>query len=660
MSTVVQVTGSAPVRLAQIGTPGVPGTSSGFVPSGTGVPIVLAGVMQAVAGAVNLASTSFVTGILALASVASPTGTGFPHVTSGAWDAAARAVNLASADVTGVLPSANVANLSGDVSGPIATTVVVQAQSGLYAFPTTTGLVTLGAVATTPGILQTTPASGVTPVNLTLTAQAPNAGSATTASGTPGSVNISFASPVSTGAEAFANIRRNSSTIAAIGTLVGSAPAAALYLGASGALVPSSSNYSLANLSGFLLANGASGIQFRVAGSITGVGCLLDNTGFVSERNLYVGTDPGVYGGGVGVLGLAKATTIPTASVSTGAIIYSDATTGGISLYPAGVTSPQFVVTSLSTSVAIQLSVGTTGTNPLGSSNGTAVYVSNGLSPPSSAFSGGFVLYAANSLVVYDGTSVAGLNLGVSANGLIASSNATTPGFSQTSSSIAAGVAMNISSQTSTFGNGGALNITAGGGVNTGGALTLKSGAATNTTGGLASLIGGNGVTTGGSVAITGGTGTAQGGSITITSGSGGGGATGTVAIVANATSVLTGSTTSAGFGVPLGGLGTSPLTFTSSTTIALGTSGVTTLSAAQAITPNLTLTTGTLTATVTLDFSTNGQTGTWFCDCTGAGTLGAFGITFKNGTQSFVLTTLPTGGLVIVRTSGSNRISIN
>lgn len=46
-----------------------------------------------------------------------PTGTGFSHITAGAQDGAARAVNLASADVTGILPIANLPVGSSTVAG---------------------------------------------------------------------------------------------------------------------------------------------------------------------------------------------------------------------------------------------------------------------------------------------------------------------------------------------------------------------------------------------------------------------------------------------------------------------------------------------------------------------------------------------------------------
>jgi len=74
--------------------------------------------------------TSRVVGVLPAANggASTPTGTGFPHVTAGVRDAAARAVNLASsADVTGVLATANQAaqSLAGDVTGTTAAASVV-------------------------------------------------------------------------------------------------------------------------------------------------------------------------------------------------------------------------------------------------------------------------------------------------------------------------------------------------------------------------------------------------------------------------------------------------------------------------------------------------------------------------------------------------------
>jgi hypothetical protein len=114
--------------------------------------------------------------------------------------------------------------------------------------------------------------------------------------------------------------------------------------------------------------------------------------------------------------------------------------------------------------------------------------------------------------------------------------------------------------------------------------------------------------------------------------------------------------------GPALGGLGTSSPFHWATTTgaIACGTGGTQTISAAQASTPGLIVTTGTLTSTCTLDFSTNGSTGWYMVDLSGAGTITGFGMTFKNGTQSQVLTTIPTGGAVIVWTHGANTIVVN
>ena len=76
---------------------------------------------------------------------------------------------------------------------------VASAQAGLISWAATTALETIAATATAPGIIQTTAGSGVTPVGFTITPQAPNAGSGTTASGTPGSLTVALAAPVSTG-----------------------------------------------------------------------------------------------------------------------------------------------------------------------------------------------------------------------------------------------------------------------------------------------------------------------------------------------------------------------------------------------------------------------------------------------------------------------------
>ena len=121
--------------------------------------------------------------------------------------------------------------------------------------------------------------------------------------------------------------------------------------------------------------------------------------------------------------------------------------------------------------------------------------------------------------------------------------------------------------------------------------------------------------------------------------------------------------------GVPIGGLSTTPLSFkgqTSPNTVACGTGGTQTVSAAQAIIPFFLLTTGTLASNAVVDFSTNAPTGTFFIDLSGVGALGAFTLGFKNGTKTLTLTAAQLTALqgtgstgLQVMTNGANAITL-
>jgi hypothetical protein len=110
--------------------------------------------------------------------------------------------------------------------------------------------------------------------------------------------------------------------------------------------------------------------------------------------------------------------------------------------------------------------------------------------------------------------------------------------------------------------------------------------------------------------------------------------------------------------GQPIEGLN-EPVRFKSAA-ISMGTSGITTLSAADSRCPYLILSSGgAQTATTTLDFTTNAGSATgavYFCDVT-AMQLGAFSLTFKNGTTlvSFTAAQLAPGYLVTVGISGAD-----
>lgn len=105
------------------------------------------------------------------------------------------------------------------------------------------------------------------------------------------------------------------------------------------------------------------------------------------------------------------------------------------------------------------------------------------------------------------------------------------------------------------------------------------------------------------------------------------------------------------------GGAGSLPLQFQPST-IGLGATGTTTVSAAQSATPDLILSSTSQTGDVTLDFSTNGVTGWWYADVSGV-VLNTHSLIFKNGTGTCTYAvTLPANHLVSIATNGTNKIA--
>jgi hypothetical protein len=94
--------------------------------------------------------------------------------------------------------------------------------------------------------------------------------------------------------------------------------------------------------------------------------------------------------------------------------------------------------------------------------------------------------------------------------------------------------------------------------------------------------------------------------------------------------------------GSPLGGYSTTPFSFsgqTSPNTVACGTGGTQTISAAQSIIPFFLVTTGILTSAAIVDFTTNASTGFFIIDLQGVGTIGVNTLGFKNGTKTLTFT---------------------
>jgi hypothetical protein len=143
------------------------------------------------------------------------------------------------------------------------------------------------------------------------------------------------------------------------------------------------------------------------------------------------------------------------------------------------------------------------------------------------------------------------------------------------------------------------------------------------------------------------------------------GGAGGILALSAGVGGAGTSANGKAGVIAMLGGVGGSgiaPYTWSgqaSPNTVACGAGGTQTISAAQAIIPAFLITYGTLTSACTIDFTTNAPAGHFEVFASGT-SLGAFSLSFKNGTMTQSLSVLPSGGLIIVDTFGTNVIGVN
>ena len=211
-------------------------------------------------------------------------------------------------------------------------------------FNPSTGAWNFGSSATAPGLAQAVAGSGVTPVNTTLSAQAPNASSSTTPSGTPAEVVANWAVPVSTGHESAFLAERNGAAVGAIGVPDGYGAVAVgyLWLGANAALgTRTSGNFAIAmDSSGDTFVNSTSGIA-----GFTGNGASIFKVNSVTGEigapgNYSVGALAGTYDGCVGgCVGFAQASSNPSGT-ATGSVIYADHATGDLVSYPLGATAP--------------------------------------------------------------------------------------------------------------------------------------------------------------------------------------------------------------------------------------------------------------------------------------------------------------------------------
>src|ERR1019366_3177677 len=109
--------------------------------------------------------------------------------------------------------------------------------------------------------------------------------------------------------------------------------------------------------------------------------------------------------------------------------------------------------------------------------------------------------------------------------------------------------------------------------------------------------------------------------------------------------------------GVPVGGYSTTPYSWsgqTSPNTVACGTGGTQTISAAQAVIPFFLVTSGTLGSNCIIDFGTNAVTGMYVVDLSGLGSLATFTLGFKNGTTTKTISATQLTALIGTGASGA------
>jgi hypothetical protein len=130
-----------------------------------------------------------------------------------------------------------------------------------------------------------------------------------------GNLIVALQTPTGAGAEALLEITRSSTFIAAIGPLSGNGgTSGAVYLG--NGITPSSFNANLIGQSTLTILNAPSGgtVYLRI-GQIAAAGIYTSN-------GLQLFSETAAFGGGVGVLGIANAGTVPTTNPSGGGVLY--------------------------------------------------------------------------------------------------------------------------------------------------------------------------------------------------------------------------------------------------------------------------------------------------------------------------------------------------
>lgn len=317
-----------------------PGSSGGSAPSGTGFVTVNAGVEGvitvtgdvainpstgvATAATVNanvgtfgdgshvarmtVNAKGFITGVTAV----QITGTGL--LTSGSTGTGFT-VDFAASTFNGVIPSANLPALAGDVTGAPGTNVVAQLSgaSGTVLITATLLEATQGNAGLTIGQAQALSTSP--PVDMIIAPQAPGAAASTTGTGTGANLRVVLPAPVSTGTDAQFRIYRgsNPNPYVSMGSVANGQ--AAIWLGPN--VAPTAAGYfalSTGSTTFIQPGSNSTALNIRMANGVAG-GLRLDGgASFFSESPSY--------GGGVHVVFIANATTNPSTNPAGGGVLY--------------------------------------------------------------------------------------------------------------------------------------------------------------------------------------------------------------------------------------------------------------------------------------------------------------------------------------------------
>ena len=194
------------------------------------------------------------------------------------------------------------------------------------------------------------------PVSMHIAPQAPGAGAATTANGTPGGLSVDLAAPVSTGTEAYFQVTRGATPLLAFQPI--NSGSSCFWMFPSGAAAtPSTSNAIMQTTASVLyVAPPAAGaIAFRGGGIATAGKFAVTSTG------AQIGGEAAAFAGGSGVCGFTNATVIPTSLIggAAGLVLYANGGNleldGGAYQFNALVQSPVVQQLACLTDVAPQM-----------------------------------------------------------------------------------------------------------------------------------------------------------------------------------------------------------------------------------------------------------------------------------------------------------------